>query len=210
MLELIEKYAQTISDEEDPVLKELERETNLKVLMPRMLSGNLQGKLLEFLSKLIKPEKILELGTFTGYSTICLSKGLATYGKITTIEINDELEDIIRKFLNKANVSNKVNLIFGDALNEIPKLDDIFDLVFLDADKRLYLDYYNLFFDKVKKGGFIIADNVFWYGKVIQPIDKKDLYTQGIIKFNNFVKNDKRVSKFAIPIRDGLLVLQKK
>jgi predicted O-methyltransferase YrrM len=210
MLEKIENYAISISDDEDFVLKELTRKTNLTVLMPRMLSGHLQGKLLEFISKIMQPKKILEIGTFTGYSTVCFSKGLADGGTITTIEINIELETIISEFLQKAKIENKVNLIFGDALEIIPGLGNDFDLVFLDADKRYYLKYYKLIIDKIKKGGIILADNIFWSGKVLEKVEKNDLYTKGILEFNEFIKNDNRVEKFALPIRDGLYVIRKK
>lgn len=206
----LEKYAISISDFEDDVLIELTRKTNLNILMPRMLSGHLQGKLLEFISKIIKPKKILELGTFTGYSTICLSKGLAENGTITTIEINDELEDIILEYFEKAGIQNKVNLIFGDALEIIPALDNDFDLVFIDADKRSYIDYYKSVIDKVKSGGVIIADNIFWSGKVLEEVQKNDYYTKGILEFNEFVKNDSLVEKFALPLRDGLFLIRKK
>jgi len=205
-----ETYAEYLCDAQDEVLYELTRETNLKVLMPRMLSGHLQGKILEFLSKIIQPQNILELGTFTGYSAICLAKGLKNNGKITTIESNDELETLILKYFEKANILKSTNLIIGNALEVIPTIEEMFDLVFIDADKRCYLDYYNLVFDKVKSGGIIIADNIFWYGKIFEPLKKNDLHTQGIINFNEFVKKDLRVEKFAIPIRDGLMVIRKK
>jgi len=210
MSDLVEQYSSFISDDEDVILKELTRKTNLRILMPRMLSGNIQGQFLEFISKILKPERILELGTYTGYSTICLSKGLAIDGKIISIEINDELEPIIREYYAKSDIEKKVELIFGDALEIIPQLEENFDLVFIDADKRNYLDYYNIVFEKVKSGGVIIADNIFWSGKVLDEIEKNDLYTQGIVDFNNFVKNDSRVEKVALPLRDGLFMIRKK
>lgn len=206
----IEEYILNHSDSEDPILAELNRETNLKVLRPRMLSGHLQGKILEMISKMIQPEKILELGTYTGYSAICLAKGLKENGKLHTIEINDELEDIITKYIEKAELTDKIKLHFGDATSIIPKLNEQFDLVFIDADKREYLDYYNLVLDFVKPGGFILADNVLWSGKVIELEEPDDEYTKGIFDFNKFLKNDDRVEKVILPLRDGLTLIRKK
>lgn len=206
----IEEYILNHSDSEDPVLAELNRETNLKILRPRMLSGHLQGKILEMLSKMIRPEKILELGTYTGYSAICLAKGLQENGKLYTIEINDELEDIITKYIDKANLTEKIKLHFGDARTIIPEINEQFDLVFIDADKREYLEYYNLVFDFVRPGGFILADNVLWSGKVIELEEPDDEYTKGIFDFNKFLKSDDRVEKVILPLRDGLTLIRKK
>ncbi len=206
----IEKYIIHYSDTEDPVLQELNRETNLKILRPRMLSGNIQGKLLEMLSKMINPQNILEIGTYTGYSAICLAKGLSKNGKLQTIEINDELEDFILKYFEKANVQNKIKLHIGSALDIIPKLDTNFDLVFIDADKRQYIDYYKIIIDKVNSGGFILADNVLWNGKVLDMKESYDAYTKGVMDFNDYVKNDKKVEKLILPIRDGLTIIRKK
>ena len=178
--------------------------------MPRMISGPYQGLLLNFFSKMINPSKILELGTFTGYSTICLARGLKSNGTIITVEKNDQLKTITQKYFKLTNLFHKITQIFGEALKIIPSLDNDFDLVFIDADKREYLDYYKLIFDKVKKGGFILVDNVFWNGKVIEPINPKDTYTKGIIDFNEFVRNDKRVEKITLNLRDGLMILRKK
>ena len=206
----IEQYILDHSDKEDSVLAELNRETNLKILRPRMLSGHLQGKILEMISKMTRPEKILELGTYTGYSAICLAKGLKENGVLHTIEINDELEDFISKYIQKAGLENKVKLHFGDARKVIPQLNDQFDLVFIDADKRDYLEYYHLIFDYVKPGGFILADNVLWSGKVIELDEPDDEYTKGIFEFNKFIKNDDRVEKVILPLRDGLTLIHKK
>ncbi len=206
----IEDYILQHSDQEDDVLQELNRETHLKVLMPRMLSGTVQGKLLEFISRMIKPMNILELGTFTGYSAICLAKGLQKEGKLDTIELNDELENIIKKYLKKAEIEDKVEVFFGNTDKIIPTLYKLYDLVFMDADKRRYLADYKLVFEKVKPGGFILADNVLWDGKVIKTVDSRDEYTKGILEFNEFVKNDSRVEKFILPIRDGLMLIRKK
>ena len=206
----IEEYILNHSDSEDPVLAELNRETNLKILRPRMLSGHLQGKILEMISKMINPEKILELGTYTGYSAICLAKGLKENGILHTIEINDELEDLILKYLQKAGIENKVKLHFGDARKIVPEINEQFDLVFIDADKREYLDYYNTILNFLKPGGFILADNVLWSGKVIEQDSPDDEYTKGIFEFNEFVKNDNRVEKVILPLRDGLTLIRKK
>ena len=206
----IEEYILNHSDEEDPILAELNRETNLKILRPRMLSGHLQGKILEMISKMINPERILELGTYTGYSAICLAKGLQENGIFHTIEINDELEDIIRKYFTKAQIENTVKLHFGDARKIIPEINEQFDLIFIDADKREYLEYYNIVFDYVKPGGFILADNVLWSGKVIDLKSPDDEYTKGIFEFNEFIKNDDRVEKVILPLRDGLMLIRKK
>ena len=210
MKNLLEDYAITLTNEEDPVLQEIRRETNLKILMPRMLSGHFQGVLLEMISKMIKPENILELGTFTAYSAICLAKGLKINGKLHTVENNEELEFYIKKNINKSNLKNKINYYIGDALETIPKLDMKFDLVFIDADKRTYLKYYNAVFEKVTNGGYIIVDNVFWNGKVLENIKKNDLYTKGVVELNNFIKTDNRVDKITLPFRDGLMILRKK
>lgn len=206
----IEQYILDHSDDEDPVLAELNRETNLKILRPRMLSGHLQGRVLEMISKMIRPEKILELGTYTGYSAICLAKGLKENGNLHTIEINDELEDFILKYVKKAGLDHKIKLHSGDARKIVPQLNEHFDLVFIDADKREYLEYYNIVFDFVKPGGFILADNVLWSGKVIELESPDDEYTKGIFDFNEFIKNDSRVEKVILPLRDGLTLIRKK
>lgn len=206
----IEQYILDHSDAEDPVLSELNRETNLKILRPRMLSGHLQGKILEMISKMIQPERILELGTYTGYSAICLAKGLKPDGFLYTIEINDELEDFISKYLIKAGLEKKVKLYFGDARKLIPEINQQFDLVFIDADKREYLEYYHIVFDFVKPGGFILVDNVLWSGKVVELDQPDDEYTKGIFDFNRYIKNDERVEKVILPLRDGLTLIRKK
>ena len=206
----IEEYILNHSDKEDPVLADLNRETNLKVLRPRMLSGHLQGKILEMISKMINPEKILELGTYTGYSALCLAQGLAENGKLHTIEINDELESFTRSFFEQSPFADKIKFHIGDALEIISNLENNIDLVFIDADKRDYLAYYESVIEKVKKGGFILADNVLWGNKVIEEVEENDLYTKGIIEFNKFVHNDKRVENVILPIRDGIMILRKK
>lgn len=206
----VEKYILDHIDSEDPVLQEIDRETHLKVLGARMLSGHLQGQLLTLLSKMIQPERILEIGTFTGYSAICLAKGLTERGKLITIELDDELEDLAQKYFAKAGLQKKINQVVGPALEIIPSLSETFDLVFLDADKREYVDYYNLVFDKVRNGGYIIADNTLWSGKVLEKPAPDDEQSQGIIAFNEMIKNDSRVEKVILPLRDGMTIIRKK
>jgi len=205
----IEEYILNHSDAEDPILAELNRETNLKILRPRMLSGHLQGKILEMISKMIRPERILEIGTYTGYSAICMAKGLTENGILHSIEINDELEEIITKYIQKSGLQNKIKTHFGNALEIIPLLNETFDMVFIDGDKREYLEYYNLVLNFVNPGGFILADNVLWSGKVIEMETPDDEYTKGIFDFNNFLKNDTRVEKVILPLRDGLTLIRK-
>lgn len=205
----LDKYILDHIEDEDPVLKELDRETNLNVLRPRMISGHLQGKILELLSKMIKPKNILEIGTFTGYSAICLAKGLQSGGQLHTIEINDELESIAQKYFNKAEMNEKIIQHIGDACEIIGNIDLMFDLVFIDGNKRDYLEYYNIVFDKITPGGIIIADNILWYGKVTEAPSSKDEQTIGILEFNDAIKNDKRVSPVILPIRDGMLLIRK-
>lgn len=212
MLELdprIEKYINDHIDEEDPVLAELSRETHLKILRPRMLSGHIQGKFLEMISKMINPENILEIGTYTGYSSICLSKGLKEKGRLHTIEINDELETFIHKYFKKAKVENKITLHIGDAIDIIPTLNKQFDLVFIDGDKTQYIDYYTIVFEKVKKGGFILVDNILWSGKILEKPANNDYQTKALIEFNKYVKNDTRIEKTILPFRDGLILARK-
>ena len=206
----IDKYILEHIDAEDEVLKELNRETHLKVLGARMLSGHLQGQVLTMLSKMIQPKNILEVGTFTGYSAICLAKGLSEGGKLITIEIDDELENFARKYFVKAGLQNKIEQRIGKALEIIPSLKLTFDLVFLDADKHEYIDYYNSVFNKVDSGGYIIADNTLWSSKVLYTPAHDDFQTKGIIEFNKFVANDKRVEKVILPLRDGMTILRKK
>ncbi len=175
-----------------------------------MLSGHLQGQLLTLLSKMIRPERILEIGTFTGYSAICLAKGLTRTGKLITIELDDELEDLAQKYFVKAGLQQEIIQLIGPALEIIRSLSETFDLVFLDADKREYVDYYNLVFDNVRNGGYIIADNTLWSGKVLDVPSPGDEQTRGIIAFNELIKNDSRVEKVILPLRDGMTIIRKK
>ncbi|NCO55273.1 MAG: methyltransferase [Bacteroidetes bacterium CG02_land_8_20_14_3_00_31_25] len=205
----LEQYILEHSEQESDLLKELNRETNVHIYHPRMLSGHLQGSILKMLTCMLKPQNILEIGTYTGYSALCFAEGLSPEGKIHTIEINDELEDFIKQYVNKSENKDKIILHFGDALKIIPTLNLKFDLVFIDADKKQYIEYYKIVFDKVKEGGYIIADNVLWSGKVTENYNDTDEQTRGIIDFNNFVQNDKRVFNVIFPIRDGLMVIKK-
>ena len=206
----IEQYIARHLDEEDGILRDLDRETHLKVLGARMISGHLQGQVLTMFSKMIRPLRILELGTFTGYSAICLARGLQPDGKLITIEIDDELQQIANDFFIKAGLQDKIIQKIGPALEIIPTLSESFDLVFIDADKREYLAYYHAVFPKVKNGGFILADNTLWNGKVLDEIDPGDKQTQGIIDFNAYIKSDNRVEKIILPLRDGLTIIRKK
>ncbi len=208
--EKIERYALDHSQAESEVLKKLNRETHAKVLMPRMLSGHMQGNLLSMFSKMIQPKHILEIGTYTGYSAICLAQGLQKEGVLHTIDINEELEKMVRSFFDESELSDKINYHIGNALQIIPKLNESFDLVFIDADKKNYTAYYDLVFDKVNSGGYIIADNVLWSGKILDEKEKMDADTKAIDAFNNKVHNDKRVEHMLLPVRDGLMIARKK
>lgn len=206
----LDKYILTHIDKEDEVLYELDRETNLKVIGGRMISGHLQGQVLTMLSKMIQPKTILELGTFTGYSAICLAKGLQENGKLITIEIDDELESLSSKYFKKAGLQNKIEQRIGSALEIIPELEETFDLVFIDADKREYTKYFELILDKVPRGGYIIADNTLWSGKVLNAPAPDDNFTKGIIEFNTLIQNDIRIEKVILPLRDGMTLIRKK
>ncbi len=208
--ESVNKYISDHTTEPNSLLQKLERQTYLKVLRPQMVSGALQGKILEMISCMIRPERILELGTFTGYSALCLAKGLKPNGKLITIDINDELEEFAQSFFDQSPHKNQIKFLKGDACKIVPELNETFDLVFIDADKRQYPEYYKLVFDKIKPGGFIIADDVLWYGKVNEKIPNNDNYTKGLIEFNNLVHNDSRVENVIFPVRDGLMVVKKK
>lgn len=205
-----EEYASNHTSEELDVLKKLSRETNLKVMQPRMLSGHLQGKFLEIISCMLKPERILEIGTFTAYSAIALAQGLHENGVLHTIDIDQELELIVSNYIKEAGLEKKIKFFLGDAKDIIPKLDFTYDLVFIDADKENYINYYNMVIPKVRKGGIIIADNVLWSGKVLvkpQPNDKNTINLQA---FNEYVTNDSRVENVLLPFRDGLMIVMKK
>jgi caffeoyl-CoA O-methyltransferase len=205
----LEKYILEHSTPEDPVLEDLFRQTYIRFINPNMVSGHIQGRFLEFISKMIRPKKILEIGTFTGYSAICLAKGLGTGGRLITIESNDELTAFAESYYEKAGLSSVIEQFTGSALEIVPQLDFVFDLVFIDGDKREYIDYYNIVFDKVKPGGFIIADNIFWGGKALDK-NTRDPQARGIIGFNEMVRKDTRVENVILPLRDGLMLIRKK
>jgi len=205
----IESYILAHSDQEDPLLAELNRETHVKLLRARMVSGPLQGKILEMISKMMRPEKIIEIGTFTGYSALCLAKGLSTNGQLDTIEINDELESFANKYFARSNHAKQINQHIGDASNILPKLEGPYDVAFIDGDKRQYVSDYELVLQRMRQGGIILADNVLWSGKVVELSSPDDDYTKGIMEFNEFVKNDKRVEKVILPLRDGLTLIRK-
>ena len=205
----LDDYICQHSQQESRVLAQLNRETWAKVLIPRMLSGHLQGRVLSMLSKMIKPKTILEIGTYTGYSAICLSEGLEKDGQIITIDINEEIEKMAATYFEKAGVKQKIQQYVGNALDIIPTLDTSFDLVFIDADKENYSPYFDMVIDKIPIGGYIIADNVLWSGKVVKEVDEKDQETIAIQAFNDKVQNDQRVENVLFPIRDGLMVCRK-
>ncbi len=206
----IDNYILTHTSTENPALKQLTRETNIKTMFPRMLSGHLQGKFLEMVSFMIKPQTILEIGTFTGYSAICLAQGLKDKGCLHTIDIDPEMKHIAQHYFKKTGIQDKIIQHIGNATEIIPSFNQTFDLVFIDADKENYLNYYHLIFDKVRQGGFILADNALWDGKVILPDEKLDKETRGIKQFNDFVSNDDRVENMLLPLRDGIMILRKK
>jgi len=203
----IEKYLTDYSSPEDPVLEDLYRQTHIKFVNPNMSAGHLQGKLLEFFSRMIKPDKILEIGTFTGYSAICLARGLKPGGKLITIEINDELREFSHSYFCKSGVDSKIIQMTGKAQDIVPGLNHLFDLVYIDGDKREYIEYFKLIIDKVIRGGFILADNVLWGEKVLEKTTK-DPQTRGIIEFNEMIRKDKSIEKVILPVRDGIMLLR--
>lgn len=205
----LEEYVLAHTQEETPLLKALNRETYAKVMAPRMLAGHLQGRVLSMLSNMILPMQILEIGTYTGYSAICLSEGLREGGKIHTIDNNEELKEMVSRYLKEAGITGKVNLYVGDALDIIPAINETFDLVYIDADKVNYSNYYDLIFDKVRKGGFIIADNALWSGKILDDHQKMDEDTKAVVAYSRKVHADKRVENVIFPIRDGLMICRK-
>jgi predicted O-methyltransferase YrrM len=205
----LQKYLEDYSSPEDLVLEDLYRQTHIRFLNPNMLSGHLQGKFLEQISFMIQPENILEIGTFTGYSAICLAKGLKPNGKLITIEMNDELTSFARSYFVRAGADSKITQMTGNALEIIPRLDITFDLVFLDGDKREYIEYYKLVIDKVRPGGFILADNVLWGGQVTEN-ETADPQARGIIEFNTMLLREANIENVIVPIRDGLMLIRKK
>lgn len=206
----LDDYVCAHTSPEDEVLYQLNRATHLKVMQPRMLSGHFQGRVLSMLSKMIRPNRILEIGTYTGYSALCLAEGLTENGKLITIDVNGQLERLVREFWSKSPLNAKIEWIIAPALEVIPTFTESFDLIFIDADKQNYINYYNLVINHLSPGGYIIADNVLWSGKVIQKEGKIDKDTALLQEFNQLIHNDSRVENVLLPIRDGLMVVRKK
>ncbi len=206
----IAAYAEAHTTPESAVLQRLNRETHAKILRPRMLSGHLQGRVLAMISWMLRPKKVLEIGTYTGYSALCLAEGLAEGGQVVTIDQNEELETFTRRFLAESGLADRIDFRLGNALDVIPTLTGPFDLVFIDADKVNYSRYFDLVFENVRPGGFIVADNVLWSGKVVQTTPDGDPDTPHVVAFNEKVHADSRVENVLLPIRDGLLVARKK
>lgn len=205
----LDEYIEQHCSEESVLLQHITRQTNLNVLNPHMLSGRVQGRVLSMLSCMIQPEYVLELGTFTGYSALCLAEGLKTNGELHTVEHNDELEQMILENFSKSEFAQNIHLHIGDALNIIPTLDYIFDLVFIDADKRQYTEYYEAVLPKVRTGGFILADNTLWDSHIIDRQYDRDKQTLGLRRFNDHITADKRVEQVILPLRDGLTLIRK-
>ena len=202
----LEDYIEQHSENEPELLAQLNKETYQKILLPRMLSGHFQGRVLSMLSKLIRPVNILEIGTYTGYSGLCLCEGMQENGQLHTIDIKEELVDFQRKYFDKSPWGNQIMQHLGEAIAIIPNLNLQFDLVFIDADKENYINYFNLIVPKMNKGGIILSDNVLWSGKVVLPLEKNDLSTKVLLEYNLLLKNDSRVETVLLPIRDGLTV----
>lgn len=207
--EELDDYIVKHSDSEPELLQQLTRETFQKILQPRMSSGPYQGRVLSMLSKLVNPKTVLEIGTYTGYSALCLAEGLQTNGELHTIDVNEELVDFQRKYFDASNYGNQIHQHLGNALDIIPKLDLTFDLIFIDADKENYVNYFNLIIDKLNSGGIILSDNVLWSGKVIQELDPKDISTKAVLEYNTLLKNNIRIETVMLPIRDGLTISRK-
>ncbi|UAB74368.1 MULTISPECIES: O-methyltransferase [Mesoflavibacter] len=208
--EKLDDYVVAHSEEEPELLQQLTRETYQKILQPIMLSGSYQGRVLSMISKLVRPKTILELGTFTGYATLCLAEGLDKNGQIHTIDINEELHDFQRKYFDKSAYGDQIIQHTGSALDIIPALDMTFDLVFIDADKPNYVNYFHLIIEKLNPGGIILSDNVLWHGKVVEPLNEKDTSTKAVLEFNKLLKDDHRIETVLLPIRDGLTISRKK
>jgi len=200
----IEDYITSHSQDEPELLQELTRETHLKVVRPRMLTGHFQGRVLSMLSKIIQPKNILEIGTYTGYSALCLAEGLQKEGQLHTIDLNEELREMQRNYFDKSGYGEQIVQHTGDAKSIIPTLNVVFDLVFIDAEKKEYPDYFKLILEKTKAGSIVLSDNVLWSGKVVEPVDSKDKATQTLLTYNEMLKNDPRVETVLLPIRDGL------
>lgn len=208
--EELDDYVVKHSQDEPELLQQLNRETYQKITQPRMLSGHFQGRVLSMISKLVNPKNILEIGTYTGYSAICLAEGMQSDGELHTIDIDEELYDFQRKYFDKSGFGHQIHQHLGNALEIIPKLDKPFDLVFIDADKENYSNYFNCVIDKLNSGGIILSDNVLWSGKVIEELQDDDTSTRALIEYNTLLKNDERIETVLLPIRDGLTISRKK
>lgn len=204
----IQQYVEKHTNEESDLLKKINRETHAHVLKSRMLSGQVQGRYLSLISKMIKPKAVLEIGTYTGYSAICLAEGLQPEGKLITIDINEELENRVRNYFKESEYDSQIDFRIGDARKIIPTLNETFDLVFIDADKENYSRYFDLVIDKLPSGGVILADNVLWSGKVVHPNPDKD--TKAILDFNQKIQDDPRVENLLLPLRDGVMMIRKR
>lgn len=216
-VKLLDKYIENHTSKEADLLSELDRETHLRVVQPRMLSGNVQGKLLKMFVQMLSPRNILEIGTFTGYSALCMASGLEDGAVIDTIEVDDELEGIAQSFFKRSEFSDKINHHIGSAIDIAPNLGKCFDLIFVDGDKREYPEYYKMLMGYapyttplVKSGSIIMADNILWYGKVVEPIHHNDKFTMGIVEFNSMVQSDDRVENVILPVRDGISMIRVK
>ncbi len=214
MFELIDEkianYCEAYTSAEPEILGRLNRETNMNVLQPRMLSGHLQGRALSLLSKLLNPQLIVEVGTYTGYSALCLAEGLAPDGKLITYEVNDELEEICKRYFAEAGLSDKIEMVIGDAKEHISNISELIDFAFIDADKPGYWQYFELLIDRMRPGGLIVADNVLWSGKVANELEELDEETRALQEFSKLVHNDPRVENALLPIRDGLMCIRVK
>ena len=206
----LEEYMERHTEAEPEILRQLARETHCRMLLPRMLSGNMQGQLLKMLCRLARARRVLEIGTYTGYSALAMASGMEEGGVLHTIDINDELEDFVRDYIQRSGMEGRIMFHVGDACQVIPEIDEVFDLVFIDADKRQYPDYYRLVFDKVRPGGLIVADDVLWDGKVADGTQQHDPQTRGILAFNDLVQEDGRVENILLPVRHGLMLIRKK
>ncbi len=204
--ENIDQYVVKHSQQEPPLLQQLNKETWQKVLNPRMLSGAFQGRILSMISKLIQPKNILEIGTYTGYSALCLAEGMQKSGLLLTIDKNEELESFSRKYFDKSDYKDQIKQLVGNAMEIIPTINMKFDLVFIDADKSNYVNYFNLIIDKMNSGGVILSDNVLWSGKIVEKLDPKDLDTKALLVYNKLLNNDDRIETVLLPIRDGLTI----
>jgi predicted O-methyltransferase YrrM len=203
-------YSEAHTSPESDLLRQLDRDTRAHVMAPRMLSGHLQGRFLSMISWMIRPRRILELGTYTGYSALCLAEGLTDDGRLITIDQNEELEDFARSYWAKSPLHDRIEFHLGQAADIIPTLPDTFDLVFIDADKRNNKVYYDLVFDKLRPGGFLLIDNVLWSGKVIEPVKSNDQDTISVLTFNDLVQQDPRVENVLLPVRDGITIVRKR